>query len=118
MSVSDELGKLGELHQRGVLTEEEFSRAKARVIGAAGEHPEAPSAAAINALRRSRDERWLGGVCGGIGRATGVATWIWRLLFALLAICGGTGILLYVLLWILMPEDPHLSSDAGELRQG
>ena len=118
MSVSDELGKLGELHQRGVLTEEEFARAKARVLGAAGERPEASGAAAINALRRSRDDRWLGGVCGGIGRATGVATWIWRLLFVLLAACGGTGLLLYVLLWILMPEDPRLHTGEGELRQG
>ena len=118
MSISDELGKLGELRQRGVLTEEEFARAKARVLGAAGERPEAAGAAAINALRRSRDDRWLGGVCGGIGRATGVATWIWRLLFAVLAVFGGTGILLYVLLWILMPDDPQLRADAGELRQG
>jgi phage shock protein PspC (stress-responsive transcriptional regulator) len=118
MSISDELGKLGELRQRGVLTEDEFARAKARVLGAAGERPEAPGAAAINALRRSHDDRWLGGVCGGIGRATGVATWIWRLLFLVLAVFGGTGILLYVLLWILMPDDPQLRTDAGELRQG
>ena len=106
MAMSDELGKLGELHQRGVLSDDEFSRAKARVLsGAPGANAEAPAVAAINALRRSRDERWLGGVCGGIVRITGIAAWIWRLVFTLLALCGGTGVLLYLLLWILVPLD-------------
>jgi len=30
-------------------------------------------------------------------------TWLWRLAFALMLILGGTGLLLYVLLWILVP---------------
>lgn len=106
MAMSDELGKLGELHQRGVLSDDEFARAKARVLGgAAGASAEAPAVAAINALRRSRDDRWIGGVCGGIVRITGIAAWIWRLVFTLLALCGGTGVLLYLLLWILVPVD-------------
>jgi phage shock protein C len=104
MSISDELGKLGELHQRGALTDEEFSRAKARVLN--GMAPDAPVAAAINGLRRSRGDRWLGGVCGGIAQVSGVAAWIWRLVFTLLVVCGGTGLLAYLLLWILVPEEP------------
>jgi phage shock protein C len=105
MSLSEELDRLGALHERGVLSGEEFARAKARVLGGAAEAT-APGLRAINALRRSRADRWLGGVCGGIARVTGVESWIWRLLFALLALCAGTGAVLYVLMWILIPADP------------
>jgi len=56
-------------------------------------------------LRRSRSERWLGGVCGGLARATGVEAWIWRLLFALLTLFGGAGALVYLLLWLVVPRE-------------
>lgn len=101
MAMSDELSKLAELHQRGVLSDTEFSQAKARVL--ASTRSEAPAMAAVNALRRSPDDRWLGGVCGGVAKATGVAAWIWRLVFASLVLCGGTGLFVYLLLWILVP---------------
>jgi len=116
MSMSDELARLGQLHSQGVLSDDEFARAKARVLnGAASARPEAPAIAAVNALRRSRNERWFGGVCGGIGKITGMATWIWRLIFALLAVCGGTGVLFYVLMWIFVPlEEPGFSPASGQ----
>jgi phage shock protein C len=104
MTASDELYKLGELHRNGVLTDDEFARAKARVLsGAASSGDEAPVLAAINALHRSRGDRWLGGVCGGIARMTGLASWVWRALFAVLALCGGAGVVAYLLLWIFVP---------------
>jgi phage shock protein PspC (stress-responsive transcriptional regulator) len=102
MSVSDELGKLGDLHQRGILSDEEFANAKARVLGGPATRP-APQPTAIQALRRDAYDRWLGGVCGGLGAATGVPSWVWRLVFVCGALCGGTGLLLYVLLWIFVP---------------
>jgi len=109
MALSDELTKLQDLHQRGTLTDDEFSRAKARLLGenaAPAAAPKPPSAvAAINALRRSLDDRWIAGVCGGIAGATGVDTWVWRLLFALLLLCGGAGLVLYLLLWIFVPTE-------------
>lgn len=105
MSISDELARLAELHQRGALSDDEFARAKMRVLGSAAQRTEAPVLAALNRLRRSRDDAWLGGVCGGIAQMTGLATWIWRLMFALLALCGGTGVLAYVLMWILVPRE-------------
>jgi phage shock protein C len=110
MSMSDELGQLGQLHRQGVLSDDEFARAKARVLSASSSaRPEAPAIAAVNAMRRSRENRWLGGVCAGIGQITGMATWIWRLIFALLVLCGGTGVFFYLLLWIFVPlEEPHL----------
>lgn len=107
MSDSDELSKLAELHQRGQLSDEEFARAKARVLGgtASAGFSDGSVGAAINELRRSRSDRWLGGVCGGIARMTGLAAWIWRLLFTLLLLCAGSGLIVYLLLWIFVPEE-------------
>ena len=106
MSLSDELQQLGELHQRGVLSDEEFARAKAKVLnGTASPASTSAAATAINTLRRSRDDRWVGGVCGGIARLTGVESWLWRILMVALVLCGGTGVLLYALLWIFVPDD-------------
>ena len=109
MALSDELAKLHDMHQRGALTDEEFSRAKARLLEGSTAHADTPAAspalAAINALRRSHSDRWIAGVCGGIARATGVDSWVWRLLFALLLLCGGAGLVLYVLLWIFVPSE-------------
>lgn len=109
MGLSEELGRLGALHERGVLSADEFVRAKARVLQAAPSAA-APAVQAINALRRSRDDRWLGGVCGGIASVTGVQSWIWRLVFVLLALFAGTGVLFYLLMWVLVPADPPASA--------
>ncbi|MED5618987.1 PspC domain-containing protein [Ideonella sp. BN130291] len=119
MSLTDELARLGELHQRGQLSDDEFMRAKQRVLGTAGEPADPPPAvAAVNALRRSRGDRWLGGVCGGLSLATGIAAWMWRLLFTLLALCAGTGVGLYLLLWIFVPEEgvPAAANDGAQMQ--
>ncbi|MHA4866983.1 PspC domain-containing protein [Duganella sp. PWIR1] len=101
MSVAEEIKRLHELHQAGALTDDEFAAAKARLL-----NNEAPAAADdITRLRRSRDDRWLGGVCGGLGRITGVDSWIWRLLFVLFVLTFGFGLAIYILLWIFVPED-------------
>jgi phage shock protein C len=108
MSIADDLARLDELRARGTLTEDEFQRAKARLLDAAP----APSAAgeipaldAVKRLRRARADRWIGGVCGGIAALTAVESWIWRLVFVALACFGGTGVVLYLLLWIFVPEE-------------
>ena len=105
MAMSDELTRLEELRARGALTDEEFQRAKARVIGGTHSPDPGPAAAAVNAFRRSRGDRWIGGVCGGFAKLTQVESWIWRLLLVLLAFFGGTGVLIYILLWIFVPEE-------------
>ncbi len=101
MSLVDELARLEEMRARGTLSEDEFQRAKARLLDsqAAASAP----AAAISRLRRSRSDKWLGGVCAGIGQASGIEPWIWRLMFALLFMLGGTGLVVYLLLWIFVP---------------
>jgi phage shock protein C len=105
MTLPDELNKLSELRERGVLTEEEFARAKARLLNAEPARPDEPIVSAVNSFRRSRTDRVIGGVCGGLGRATGVASWVWRLIFVALFVCVGAGLLAYVLLWIFVPSE-------------
>ena len=102
MSLVEELARLEEMRARGTLSEDEFQRAKAKLIDAAAAPP-SPAAAAINRLRRSRSDKWLGGVCAGIGQVSGVDAWIWRLMFVLLFMFGGTGLVAYLLLWIFVP---------------
>ena len=59
MTVSEEIAKLHELHARGALTAEEFARAKARILGT---EPPAPGSFAVNRLRRTPGDSWIGGV--------------------------------------------------------
>lgn len=55
-------------------------------------------------LRRSSD-RVIAGVCGGLGRYLGVDPVLLRIAFVLLALAGGGGVVLYVVAWILIPEE-------------
>ena len=105
MRLADELSKLAELRANGGLTEEEFKRAKERLLNTEQTRSNDPLATVVNSFRRSRTDRWFGGVCGGIARSTGVEAWIWRLLFAALFICAGVGLVLYLLLWIIVPSE-------------
>ena len=105
MTLSDELSKLAELRSSGSLSEEEFTRAKERLLQSEKAPINDPVLSAVNSFRRSRSNRWFGGVCGGMARSTGMDAWIWRLIFAALFICAGAGLLLYVLLWIFVPGD-------------
>jgi phage shock protein C len=61
-------------------------------------------------LVRSRDERVLGGVVAGLGRRLGLAPWTARLLFVLLLlVLPGSQLLIYPILWILMPSQETVS---------
>jgi phage shock protein C len=109
VNLSEELQKLAELRASGTLTEEEFIRAKERLLNtqpsSSSASPAPPLTSAVNAFRRSRNDRWIAGVCGGIGRATGMESWVWRLFFTVLLLCGGTGLLVYLLLAIFVPSE-------------
>jgi phage shock protein C len=56
-------------------------------------------------LRRSRSDRVIGGVCGGLGRYLGLDPVLLRIAFVILAVAGGGGLIIYLLGWILMPEE-------------
>ena len=58
-------------------------------------------------LYRSRDDRWIGGVLGGLGAYLGVEPLILRILVLVLTLLGqGVLVLAYVILWVLVPEEP------------
>jgi len=117
MTLSQQLEQLDELHRRGVLTDEEFARAKARTLAQCS----GQGLAALNGLQRSTSDRWLGGVCGGLAQNLGVAAWVLRMGFILLVLCAGTGVLLYALLWFFLPLGPtlpRLGDDSGTLHAG
>lgn len=57
-------------------------------------------------LYRSRDNKMISGVCGGIGEYFNVDPVLIRIIFLLIALPGGVSVLLYFVCWILMPLEP------------
>ena len=53
----------------------------------------------LHNFTRSGKDRWIGGICGGLGECTPLPSWLWRLLFAFFFFAGA-GLLIYILLWI------------------
>jgi phage shock protein PspC (stress-responsive transcriptional regulator) len=69
-------------------------------------------------LRRSRTDRHVAGVSGGLGRYAGIDPLIFRILFVVLTVFGGSGILLYALGWLLVPEEGETESEGQRLMNG
>ncbi|RLE62902.1 MAG: PspC domain-containing protein [Thermoprotei archaeon] len=61
----------------------------------------------IRRLYRSKKDRMIAGVCGGIAEYLGIDPTIVRLLWILLCLINGIGILLYILAAIIIPEEPR-----------
>jgi phage shock protein C len=57
-------------------------------------------------LYRSKSDRVLAGVCGGLAQYFNLNATLIRVLFVLLAVLGGSGLVLYVALWIIVPNQP------------
>lgn len=65
-----------------------------------------PSAPTPKRLVRSREDRWISGVCGGVARYLGIDSNLVRLIVVLGTIFGfGAFAVAYVVAWILMPEE-------------
>lgn len=72
----------------------------------------------IRRLERPRDDRWLGGVCAGLGSYFDLSPALYRIAFAALAFAGGTGIVLYIAAWLVIPEEGTADSiAAAELKR-
>jgi phage shock protein PspC (stress-responsive transcriptional regulator) len=106
MSVTDELERLQTLRDRGTISEEEFARAKAQVLNEPASARSASPRSFLHQLARSRSDRVIGGVCGGLGHNTDLPSWAWRVIFCLTLLYFGVGLLIYILLWIFLPEEP------------
>lgn len=64
------------------------------------------STTSVRKLYRTRDNRVIAGVCGGIGQYLGVDPTVVRLATILLALLSGIGLVLYIAAWLLVPEEP------------
>jgi phage shock protein PspC (stress-responsive transcriptional regulator) len=63
-------------------------------------------------LYRSKNDRMMGGVCAGLGEHLDVDPTVIRLVWAVIAVLSiGTGVLVYILAWILIPEEDTGSSE-------
>lgn len=54
-------------------------------------------------LQRSRTDRMIGGVCGGLAQYFGVDPTLVRALLVFITVMGGAGVILYAVLWVIMP---------------
>jgi phage shock protein PspC (stress-responsive transcriptional regulator) len=79
--------------------------------------PPPPGPPARPQLRRSRTDKILGGVSGGLADYSGIDALLWRVGFVALTLAGGTGIVVYLLLWLLMPAGPW-TEGAVPVRRG
>jgi len=55
-------------------------------------------------LYRSQTQRMIAGVCGGLADYFNVDATLMRVLFLLLAVFGGSGIVIYIVMWIIVPD--------------
>ena len=82
--------------------------------------PQAASAVPRSArkLMRSSTDKKIGGVCAGVGNYLDLDVTLVRVLWVLAFLCGGTGLLLYVILWIVLPVEPLYVPVAAQTTPG
>jgi phage shock protein C len=57
-------------------------------------------------LYRSKTDRKLAGVCGGLAQYFNTDATLIRVLFVVLAVLGGSGLVIYAAMWIIVPNEP------------
>ncbi len=71
-----------------------------------------PMSTEAKKLYRSTDNRWLAGVCGGLAKHFDIDPTLVRIVFIALALVGLGGVILYLLLWVLVPTEPTAGEQA------
>ncbi|WP_078621956.1 PspC domain-containing protein [Streptomyces sp. NRRL S-244] len=69
-------------------------------------------------LRRSKRDKVLAGVCGGLGRYFDLDPVIFRIVLGVLAVTGGVGLIFYGFAWLLLPVEGEEDSEAKKLLTG
>ncbi len=72
--------------------------------------PTPPPAPAPRKLYRSRSDRMIGGVCGGLAAYLGVDETVVRLIAVATILLPGPSIIAYLLAWIIVPEEPWIAA--------
>ncbi len=68
-------------------------------------------------LYRSETDKIIGGVCGGIAEYLNIDSVIIRVLFILALISEGFGLMLYIILWVVLPTKENIDKDPEEVIQ-
>lgn len=66
-------------------------------------------------LVRSSTDKIVAGVCGGLGKYFEIDPIILRILFAVITLTAGSGLIIYIVLWIVMPEDTDDGLDSKKV---
>ncbi|WP_433611189.1 PspC domain-containing protein [Dactylosporangium sp. CA-139114] len=64
----------------------------------------------MSSLVRPRDNRWIAGVCSGLARRFGMSPNIMRLIFVISCLLPGPQFVIYLVLWVLMPDESKARS--------
>jgi phage shock protein PspC (stress-responsive transcriptional regulator) len=64
----------------------------------------------MSRLVRPRDNRWIAGVCSGLARRFGLSPNIMRLIFVISCLLPGPQFVVYIVLWVLMPDESNSHS--------
>lgn len=83
-----------------------FCGAKQTPAPAAAPAPAPGSAAPAKRLTRSVTNRRIAGVCGGLAEYFDLDATLIRVVWLLLLLCAGTGLLAYIVMWIVVPLAP------------
>ena len=66
-------------------------------------------------LHRSSVDAMIGGVCGGLGEYFGIDPMLVRIAFVISALVNGLGIMVYIILWIIVPQREQLDMEPGDV---
>ena len=69
-------------------------------------------------LYRSKTDAILGGVCSGLAKYLQIDPTLIRLIFVLITLAGGAGVLIYIVMWIIVPEEGTIQTNAPEVLSG
>jgi phage shock protein PspC (stress-responsive transcriptional regulator)/DNA-binding XRE family transcriptional regulator len=59
----------------------------------------------LKQITKSKQDKKITGICGGLGEHTSIPAWFWRVIFLASAFIYGFGVILYLLFWIFMPSE-------------
>lgn len=76
-----------------------------------------PTEATPRRLYRATKDRILGGVCAGLGDFFNIDPTIFRIIFVVATVVGGSGILIYIVLWLITPTEKHLGTPDHVLKE-
>ncbi|MDA5285084.1 PspC domain-containing protein [Streptomyces sp. NPDC054904] len=85
---------------------------------ATGAGAPAPAPAPRPPLRRSKRDKVLAGVCGGLGRYFDLDPLVFRIVLGVLAVTGGVGLIFYGFAWLLLPQEGEDDSEGKRLLTG